>query len=231
MPGAPRLVNALLPVGDTLWIASAKGLYLHRDGVVRPAPVRLPSPHVNGLAAAPDGTLWVAHSQGVSAIGPRGVRHVGRRDGLPARIAYAVAVARDGAVWVGTAGGAARLAGDGIQTFRQADGAVPHDWINALTPHGPDGVLAGTYDAGVVALTPRGGAPLPELGGAWVNPGGLWAQGGVIWVATLGTGLWRAAGGVTHRVPNLPADDVTATVWWQGRAWIGTRGGLAAGGV
>lgn len=231
VPEAPRLINALLPVGDTLWIASAKGLFFHRDGRVRPAPVRLPSAHVNGLVAAPDGTLWVAHSVGVTAIGPAGVRHIGVDEGLPARIAYAVTVAHDGAVWVGTAGGAARLAGEGVQVFGQADGALPHDWINALAPYGPDGVLAGTYDAGVVALSPRGGEALPGLEGAWVNPGGLWVDGGVIWVATLGTGLWRAAQGAVMRLPALPADDVTATVWWRGQAWVGTRGGLAAGGA
>ncbi len=224
---APRLVNALLSVGDTLWIASPKGLFFARDGRVRRAPIDLPSAHINGLAAGPDGTLWIAHSLGLTGMGPAGVRHLGVAEGLPARIAYAVAVSADGAVWAGTAGGAARISPEGVQVFTEGGGELPHDWINALVPDGADGVLAGTYDAGVVRLTPRGGTPVAGLGAAWVNPGGLFRDGATLWVATLGTGLLQARAGGVSSTAALPSDDVTAWVAWRGAQWIGTRGGLA----
>ncbi len=224
--GAPRFVNALLPDGARLWIATPKGLFVLRGGRVRRAPVALPSDHVNGLAAGPDGTIWVATSKGLAGVRADGVRVIGPRHGLPSRIVYAVAVSTDGAVWAGTAGGAARIAADGVRTYTQANGALPHDWVNALLPEG-DGVLAGTYDAGVARRDAEGGRVLPGLGDAWVNPAGLTRAGGALWVSTLGGGLWRAAGDRVTRVHGLPADDVTAVALLHGALWIGTRGGLA----
>ncbi|MEZ4464814.1 MAG: hypothetical protein R3F43_10005 [bacterium] len=73
--GSPRFINALEPRADALWIATPRGLFrLGHDGVVRRAAVALPSDHVNGLAAGPEGTLWVATSQGLAGFGPPGPR-------------------------------------------------------------------------------------------------------------------------------------------------------------
>ncbi len=155
------------------------------------------------------------------------MRVLDETSGLPARIVYAVAVTADGAVWAGTAGGVARLTDAGIGLYTHARGQLPHDWVNALLADG-DGVLAGTYDAGVARLTPDGGGRLVEgLEAAWVNPGGLAWVGGRLTVATLGGGLLVAdEDGVAHQ-PGLPSEDVTAVVRNAGSHWIGTRGGLA----
>ena len=228
--GAPRFVNALLSDGDVLWVASPRGLFrLDRRGV-RQAGLPLPSHHVNGLAQGPDGTLWVATSGGLAGFGSDGVREYRRHNGLPGRIVYAVAATADGAVWAGTDRGAARLSADGVTVFTQANGGVPHDWINALLADG-DAVYAGTYDAGVVRLTADGrGRPVAGLESAWVNPAGLSFHGTRLTVATLGDGFLsvpRAGAGSAQSRTGLPSDDVTASIVHDGHLYIGTRGGLA----
>ncbi len=227
VPGAPRFVNALLSDGRALHIGTPRGLFRLQDGVVRRAPVALPSHHVNGLARADDGTRWVATSAGIVGIGPRGVRVIDRAAGLPGRIVYSVTTTRDGAVWAGTAGGVARITSDGVTTYTHAGGQLPHDWVNALLPDG-DGVLAGTYDAGVWRLAADGsGEPVAGLQSAWVNPAGLARMGGTLLVTTLGGGLLVRRGGEVVRQARLPSEDVTAVVRHRGQLWIGTRGGLA----
>jgi len=229
--GAPPFVNALVSDGETLWIGTAKGLWRARgDEAPRPVPLGLPSEHVSGLAVAADGTLWLATGAGLGAREPSGrVRVLGTAAGLPSRLVYSVAVASDGAVWAGTAGGAARFGPEGVRVFTQASGALTHDWVNALLPDGEDGgVLAGTYDSGVVRLTPDGvGIPLPGLEHLWVNPGGLTrVTPDLLAVATLGDGLALVTGEGGKLVRGLPSDDVTAAVATEGGQWVGTRGGL-----
>lgn len=231
LEGSPRFINALLSWGHTLWIATPKGLFrLDRGGVVRPMPLALPSLHINALAAGPDGTLWMATSQGLAGLGPQGLRVLDRRHGLPGRIAYAVAVAEDGAIWAGTEGGAVRFGPTGPTVFEQARGTLTHDWVNALLVD-KTSVIAGTYDAGALRLHPDGTAtPVPGLAGAWINPAGLLHLGGRLAAATLGDGLlWLGAGeGVATRQPGLPSADVTSAAWFEGRVWVGTRGGLVS---
>jgi hypothetical protein len=92
--------------------------------------------------------------------------------------------------------------------------------VTALLPDG-DGVLAGTYDAGVAHLSPDGsGRRAPGFDRAWVNPNGLARVDGRLAVMTLGDGLLGL--GSTR----LPSDDVTAVVVQSGMMWVGTRGGL-----
>ncbi|PKN57294.1 MAG: hypothetical protein CVU56_11665 [Deltaproteobacteria bacterium HGW-Deltaproteobacteria-14] len=229
--GAPPFVNALVSDGDTLWIGTAKGLWRARgDAAPQATPLGLPSEHITGLAVAPDGTLWLATGQGLAAREPGGrVRVLGVAAGLPSRLVYAVAVAEDGAVWAGTAGGAARFGSEGVRVYTQVSGALTHDWVNALLPDGDDGgVLAGTYDAGVVRLTPDGhGVPLAGLEHLWVNPGGLTRIGsGALAVATLGDGLAIVNADGGRLVRGLPSDDVTSVVPAAEGLWVGTRGGL-----
>lgn len=228
VPGSPRFVNALLSVGDQLYIGAAEGLYRRRgDGPATRVVLGSPSEHVNGLAAGPDGALWIATSDGLVSLRAGRVRVLDTGDGLPSRLVYAVAVAADGAVWAGTAAGAVRFSGRGAALYSHSSGALPHDWVTALLPDG-DGVYAGTYDAGVARLDPEGGgAPVPAFGGAWVNPGGLARVGGELLATTLGGGLVRVRAGQRLPAPRLPSADVTAALATAEGLWIGTRGGLA----
>jgi ligand-binding sensor domain-containing protein len=142
-----------------------------------------------------------------------------------ARVVYAIAVASDGAVWAGTIGGALRFGADATIRFDRARGTLPGDWVTALIPDDHGGVLAGTYDAGVMRLAADGSSqPVPPLDGKlWINPHGLARIDGTIAAATLGQGLRLSSG----TAPRLPDDDVTAILRIGDTTWIGTRGGLA----
>ncbi|HSR95755.1 MAG TPA: hypothetical protein VLM79_01740 [Kofleriaceae bacterium] len=229
---SPRMIDALLVDGDTVYAASATGLYrmaTTAGAVADPAAIDafsrvelgLPSAHINDLAKAGD-TLWLATSRGVAAWDGRSVRTLDTGD---ARVVYAITVASDGAVWAGTIAGALRFGPDATTRFDRARGTLPGDWVTALLPDDAGGVLAGTYDAGVVRLAPDGTSkPVAPLDGAlWINPHGLARVDGAIAAATLGQGLRWSRGSS----PPLPDDDVTATLRIGNTLWIGTRGGLA----
>jgi ligand-binding sensor domain-containing protein len=223
IPSGPRFVDALLVDGDTLYVASATGLYAAAGtGDFARVELGLPSTHVNDLAKAGD-TLWLATSRGLAAWDGRSVRVLDTGD---ARVVYAVAIASDGAVWAGTIAGAIRFAAGSETRFDRARGTLPGDWVTSLVPDTGGAVLAGTYDAGVMRLAADGtAAPVDGLDGKlWINPHGLARLGDTIVAATLGDG-WRLSGRADH--PELPDDDVTATIRIGGTVWIGTRGGLA----
>jgi ligand-binding sensor domain-containing protein len=219
---SPRWINALLADRDTLYAATAAGLYRRAGGdAFERIELGLPSDHVNDLAMH-GGTLWLGTSRGVVGWNGRSVRVLDTGGG---RIVYAVAVASDGAVWAGTIAGAIRFGTDGTRRYDRARGTLPGDWVTALLPDRDGAVLAGTYDSGVARLAPDGSAhPVPGLSGPlWVNPHGLARLGGSLVAATLGQGLRRAAGGS----PRLPDNDVTAVLQVGATTWVGTRGGLA----
>jgi ligand-binding sensor domain-containing protein len=231
---SPRMIDALLVDRDTVYAASATGLYRMTMAGPGDAPptasdsagftridLGLPSGHINDLAKAGD-TLWLATSRGVAGWDGRTVRML---DTGAARVVYAIAVASDGAVWAGTIGGALRFGADATIRFDRARGTLPGDWVTALIPDDAGGVLAGTYDAGVMRLARDGSSqPLAPLDGKlWINPHGLARIDGAIAAATLGQGLRWSRG----TSPRLPDDDVTATLRIGETLWIGTRGGLA----
>jgi ligand-binding sensor domain-containing protein len=218
---SPRLVDALLADGDTLYAASATGLYRTTDATrFTRLELGLPSGHINDLAKSGD-TLWLATSRGVAGWDGRTVRML---DTGAARVVYAITVASDGAVWAGTIGGALRFGTDATIRFDRARGTLPGDWVTALLPDERGGVLAGTYDAGVMRLAPDGtSTPVAPLGKLWINPHGLARIDGEIAAATLGQGLRLSRA----TVPKLPDDDVTAVLRIGDTTWIGTRGGLA----
>lgn len=228
---SPRLIDALLVDGDTVYAASATGLYRMTTTPKAPATspearltrleLGLPSNHINDLVKSGD-TLWLATSRGVAGWDGRSVRVLGTG---AARVVYAITVASDGAVWAGTIGGAVRFGPDATIRFDRARGTLPGDWVTALIPDERGGVLAGTYDAGVMRLAADGTseAVAPLDGPLWINPHGLARIDGTLAAATLGQGL-RLSHGLA---PKLPDDDVTAILRIGDTTWVGTRGGLA----
>lgn len=235
--GAPLHVNALLATRAGLFIGAARGLFVVDDALrVAPVPLDIPNPHINGIAEARDGTVWLATSSGLVGVTPGSpsARVFGVREGLPSPFVYAVAETADGALWVGTAGGVARIASGRVRLFGTENGKLPHDWVTALLDDGRDGsVLVGTYNAGVVRLGKDGSSAAERaFGSAWVNPNGLLRLGlaasdaGAVVAATLGGGLVARE---PRRValPMLPDRDVTSAVAFAGALWVGTRGGIA----
>ena len=247
--GLPPFINTLVGDGQTLYVGTARGLYTLEVGQRSARAVPGLSEPVNALAIGPGRALAVGTSHGAYVLEGGRVRHLGEADGLPGRQCWAVAWSPgpSGAVlWVGTADGLVRFeAGARLEVFTQSGGHLPHDWVTALLWEG-ESMLVGTYDAGVVGLTPdpaaaQGWRRETRLSGAWVNPMGLARVEGTVLVSTLGGGVGALGGPGFHSLLPGALDDVTAvavhTVGRSGAAtgsisqrstavWFATRGGL-----
>jgi ligand-binding sensor domain-containing protein len=226
----PRFVNQLVSHGTDLWAATPHGAYLLRDGRWRRygEMAGLPTDRVNAVHVAADGGVWFGTSFGLTVWDRRGFRTLSTADGLPHRIVHAVTTV-GGLVYAGTTDGLAVIDGDQVRTLRLEHGTLSGNWVTALATLPTGAVLAGTYDAGVDAVTERGGAFVEQLGRVWVNPNGLVVdpETGALYVATLGDGLWeRLPGGAVRHHVGLPSDDVTAVTRFGGHLWIATRSGL-----
>lgn len=224
----PRFVNALLRTPEGVYAAGADGLYLApvahgRVGAFARVPLPAQQTHINHLARAADGTLWLATSLGLLGLrAGEPTRLIDTHNGLPSRLVYAVLATDDGAVWAGTARGAVRLSREGVRVFSTANGALRQDWVTALTQHRGQ-VIAGTYDAGSVELHADGTAlPLDDTARLWVNPHGLFTLDGALLVASMSEGLRR--NGAT--LPGTTGLDVTAIASDAHGLWLGTRNGL-----
>ncbi|HKO46199.1 MAG TPA: VIT domain-containing protein [Polyangiaceae bacterium] len=232
LEGAPRFINALLAEPEALWLASATGLFQLKDGESRELPLGFAASHVNGLARAKDGTLWLATSDGLLGLRGQSWRKLDERQGLPSRIVYAVSEGADGTLWAGTAAGVARIRRDGVETFSVESGALPHRWVTALLAD-EGGTYVGTYQGGVTRLDSSGASPVPGTGSLWLNPHGLGRLGSRLYAASMGDGLVafglgpKASQLPATRLGPLPSTDVTAVKAFAGSLWVGTRAGLA----
>ncbi len=225
--GVPRHVNALLSVGPRLYVGTAEGLSVWHRKVQRIALggafVDRREPHINDLAPARDGGLWLATNRGLLRWTDGAVRVLSTAQGLPSHLVYAVTETADGAVWAGTARGLVRLTTNEARVFSTENGALAHDWVTALWPEG-SGVLAGTYNAGVFKVEAGGqSTPVPMSSNAWINPHGVTRIGGSLTLATEGNGLLSSPS-VAEAL--LPSSNVTAAVEHRGDLWVGTRAGL-----
>src|SRR5262249_24635519 len=114
-----------------------------------------------------------------------------------------------------------------------ATGDLEDDWITALAVRGRT-IYAGTYNAGVTALTmDEAGAftdAAQHLGGGYVNTGGLLVARGKLFAATM-NGLWmrpaEGEGAWQTASRAAPGKDVTAVVAAGDRLWVASRRGLA----
>ncbi|MDX6768196.1 MAG: hypothetical protein SF051_01580 [Elusimicrobiota bacterium] len=205
--------------GQCLWGAGERGVFFVEDGVVkRPEDPRLLRP-----------TTALAASSGTVLLGQAG-RVVAWKNGVftetavpelhPQRL-----LADGGKVWLAGLDGLWELEGAKVTRHGVIDGKLPGDWVTALSP-GPDGLLVGTYDAGLLVF--GSGATLKS--DAWVNPGALDRDGARLAVGENGTGLalWDGASwSQLGAADGLPGDDVSAVLFDGPHLWVGTRTGLA----
>ncbi len=215
-------VNALLPAGGVLYVASLRGA-ARFDGT-RLAPLEGPGAAFS-LAATEDGVA-VGYAQGVLLPG---ARLLSAFHGLPGNQALALASGPD--LVVGTPSGLG-----GIEARRVAwrvvpgDGKLPHPWVTALLPSAGQ-LYVGTYGGGVTRRTATGRfEPFVETEGLKVNAGCLAEVGGRVYAGTDGRGLWRlSADGTRFEVLSvpLPSPHVTALLGDVEGLWVGTDEGLA----
>ncbi len=220
-------VNALLPAGGTLFVASLRGA-ARFDGR-RLTPLEGPGAAFS-LAATSQGVA-IGYGQGVLLPGSS---LLSAFHGLPGNQALALAVGES--LFVGTPSGLGALDGRRVRwRATGSDGRLPHPWVQALLVT-EDSLFVGTYGGGI-ARRPRvrgiadGAAlePFPETEGVKVSTGGLAEIGGRVYAATEGRGLFRlrADGSRFERLAlPLPSPRVTALVARAGTLWVGTDEGL-----
>jgi hypothetical protein len=226
-------VNALLPAGGALYVASLRGA-ARFDGRRLTA---LEGPGAAfSLASTADGVA-IGYGQGVLLPG---TRLLSAFHGLPGN--QAVALLQDELLFVGTPSGLGAI-GDRRVRFRVAggEGRLPHPWVTALALS-RGRLYVGTYGGGIVRRTASGVdapvarmdpsryEPFVETEGLKINAGCLVEAAGRLYAGTDGKGLYRlsADGRVFEPVAAaLPSRRVTALLPGPGALYIGTDEGVA----
>jgi hypothetical protein len=225
-------VNALLPAGGVLYVASLRGA-ARFDGQ-RLMPINGPGAAFS-LAATHDGVA-IGYGQGVLLPGST---LLSAFHGLPGN--QAVALAAGESLFVGTPSGLGAMDGRRVRwRVTSADGRLPHPWVTALAV-AEDGLYVGTYGGGVTRRAKPNGItrpftdpahyqPFEETADLKVNPGCLVEAGGRVYAGTDGRGLWELSEDRARfeplRLP-LPSPRVTALVAGDDALWIGTDEGIA----
>jgi len=218
-------VNALLPAGGALFVASLRGA-ARFDGARL---VPLPGPGAAFSLAATRGGVAIGYGQGVLVPG---AGLLSAFHGLPGNQALALA-AGDGLV-VGTPSGLGALDGAHVRwRATTGDGRLPHPWVQALLV-ADDGLYVGTYGGGLVRRRAVGDGGRYELfvetEGLKISAGCLVEAGGRIFAGAEGRGLVRLSPDRARFEPlalPLPSSTVTALAAHDGDLWVGTDEGLA----
>jgi hypothetical protein len=215
-------VNALLPAGGVLYVASLRGA-ARFDGR-RLEPLEGPGAAFS-LASTSDGVA-IGYAQGVLLPG---ARLLSAFHGLPGNQALALASGPE--LFVGMSTGLAGVAQRRVAWRATAgEGKLPHPWVSALLPTA-EGLYVGTNGGGVVRRTSDGRyEPYVETEGLKVSPGCLTRAGGRVYAGTDGRGLWRLAGDGSRFEPlqvDLPSPRVTALLPAPDALLVGTDEGLA----
>ena len=235
VPGAAAWgVNALLPAGGALYVASLRGA-ARFDGH-RLTPIEGPGAAFS-LAATADGVA-IGYGQGVLLPGPH--RLLSAFHGLPGN--QAVALAYDDVLFVGTPSGLGAI-GDQRLRFRVAagEGRLPHPWVTALA-RSRGALYVGTYGGGIVRragsdVAPSIGRvdraryePFVDTEGLKINTGCLVEAEGRLYAGTDGKGLFRLDAEGRRFEPvdaPLPSPRVTALAAARGALYVGTDEGVA----
>ncbi|HTE52972.1 MAG TPA: two-component regulator propeller domain-containing protein [Kofleriaceae bacterium] len=233
--GVPaRFIKAIVPAaGGGMWVAAfGEGVFLVRDGrlvrAYRGAPHQLSSNKVLDLAAARDGSLWVATDGG-------GVNHI-RADGsievfdaasgLSSSSAVQVLETRDGSVWVGTSRGVDSISSGRIDHLAGVSAVV----VSAIIEDRGGSVWFGTeeglfrlQDGDVTSFTEADGLSSSNIRTL------LEDREGSMWIGTYGGGIDQLSDGLF--TPYSTADGLSDDFVWSvfedvpGRIWIGTDSG------
>ncbi len=220
-------INALLPAGGTMFVASLRGA-ARFDGERLTA---LAGPGAAFSLAATREGVAIGYAQGVLLPG---ASLVSAFHGLPGN--QATALASGESLFVGTPSGLGALDGRRVRWRATGnEGHLPHPWVQALLV--TDAALyVGTYGGGLARRARVQGTrdraelqPFPETDGVKTSAGALVEAEGRVFAGTEGRGLWRLRADGERFEPlalPLPSPRVTALAARAGELWVGTDEGL-----
>jgi signal transduction histidine kinase/CheY-like chemotaxis protein/streptogramin lyase len=167
LPVAGAKVSDVRSTGQSLYVATNKGLYIQQEQERRWLTVAdgLKDNWVDSVTLGPDGALWITYFSpaGITRIdfnrgNPR-LRHFTANDGLPSDVVYSQFFDARGRHWLGTDSGVAALEGDRWIAYDVSDGFVWND-CNAFAylPEADGTFWVGT-SGGLARFTP---AALPK---------------------------------------------------------------------
>ncbi len=225
-------VNALLPAGGSLYVASLRGA-ARFDGQ-RLVPLGGDAGAAFSLAVT-GGGVAVGYGQGVALPD---ARFLSAFHGLPGNQALALAQEDGGLLFVGTPTGLGAIRGSRVAwRITSGDGKLPHPWVNALAFF--NGALyVGTYGGGITRREASSAErasmgvfdPFVETEGLKVSGGCLVAAGGTLLAGMDGRGLYRLSADGKRFIPfnaPLPSPRITAILPGKDGLFIGTDEGLA----
>ncbi|MCK6685331.1 MAG: response regulator [Thermoanaerobaculia bacterium] len=218
--------------GD-MWVATLGGLS-RGDGktfTTVPVPGQAGPTGYRAVAAARDGTIWIASAGGgVLAFTGKGFRRFTTEDGLPHLVVRSLFIDSSQTVWAGTSDGLARLV-EGTSPRFVRDARVPAVSVLALAEGADGALLAGTEGSGLFFLREGGGVErltsadgLPSDVVLSLHQGrkSLWigTNGGLSRRAEKRVVSWTAKSGLpTENIAQLHEDA-------DGLLWIGTAIGV-----
>ncbi|MFH1724197.1 MAG: hypothetical protein ABII00_06195 [Elusimicrobiota bacterium] len=209
--------------GGRLWGAGHKGLFWIEDGRVA-IPEGTVFRNKTSALAGFGGKVYAAQKGAILVFEDGEVRTIPIPEEHPQDLHVDAK-----ALWVAGLAGVYRHDGKRWSHFRSLEGSIPVDWVTALAPH-PEGVIAGTYDGGVLLLDRGKGGVRPLLPRVWVNAGAIAVRGTTVAVGGMEEGLkllwkgrWRSLG----KKDGLAGDDVSAVAFDGDSLWVGTRSGLS----
>jgi len=220
-------INALLPFGGSLAVASLRGASrLEGNRIVQ----LKPSGAAFSLAQTPQG-MAIGYGHGILLPGGE---FLSAFHGLPGN--QALALLQDDYLYVGTPSGLGAISGSKVVWRTVAgDGLLPHPWITALAGY-KNAVYIGTYGGGVSRRVREGNPPkgsfehFSETDGLKINTGCMAVFNDSLFIGTDGKGLYRLNMDGTrfeHTALPLPSSSVTALLPDGDSLMVGTTQGIA----
>jgi ligand-binding sensor domain-containing protein len=219
--------------GPRVWVGTARGLVAIHDGKTRRYTRNdgLPSEDIHALTTRRRGGVIAGTSRGAVLVRGERVSIVGSKQGLKARVVWAVAEGRDGTLWLGSNQGLFRRSPTHHwERFSVASGHLSDDWVTALRVH-QNRVWVGSYAGGITELEMEENDTVlaSHLGGGFINVAGLTLWKGHVLASTMDGLLVRKPGkAVWNRNARLGVGrDITATAVSPLGIWVAGRRGLA----
>jgi ligand-binding sensor domain-containing protein len=184
-------VYCLAIQGDVVWAGGKEGVYAidRKSGaLIRRLEHEPPFAYVKGLGIDDQGTLWIAHEQGLTSYDGKNFANYNKDNGLPDNRTNSVFLDRAGRLWVGTWSGAVVREQGSFRVLNKSDGLM-EDMVNVIFQDKEGGIWFGAYVApagGISYLkdgkwqyfSTRDGLPHNNVSAIFQN------KEGNIWVAT-----------------------------------------------